>query len=233
MTPFFDVIAIDLDGTLVDSAGDLHAAINAMQKALDRPLSSETHVRNWVGNGIERLVHRALTNSMSTDASTQLFARALPLFEQYYDSTNGQYATLYPGVEAGLDWLAGTGTPLCIVTNKARRFTMPLLQSLNLLHRFKHCIAGDDVAVKKPDPAALFEVARLCGVSTQNALLIGDSISDIKAARAAGFSSIAVSYGYNHGQSVRELSNELKPDVVIDSFIELPAVIPELVKQRD
>jgi len=222
MKLFFDVIAIDLDGTLVDSVGDLSAAVNAMQESLGMPLSSELQVRNWVGNGIERLVHRALTNGMSENATVEQFTSAMPVFEEFYQSNNGTHSTLYPGVEAGLDWLASTGAPLCIVTNKARRFTMPLLKSLNILHRFEHCVAGDDVSAKKPDPAALFEVARLCDVKTSNALLIGDSISDIKAARAAGFYSLAVSYGYNHGQSVTELRDELQPDAIVDSFEELP-----------
>lgn len=228
MTAFFDVIAIDLDGTLVDSVADLHTAINAMQAALGLPYATESQVRNWVGNGVERLVHRALTNTMDNDASSLQFNQALPLFEQSYESVSGNLSVLYPGVEIGLDWLASTNAPLCVVTNKARRFTIPLLQSLGIWERFEHCIAGDDVTEKKPHPSALFEAARLCSVPSNNGLLIGDSVSDIKAARGAGFKCVAVSYGYNHGTSVRDLPTELQPDAIVDSFDELSEVVTRL-----
>lgn len=120
MTRLFDAIAIDLDGTLIDSVGDLHVAVNRMQSEMHLSVSTESEVRGWVGNGIERLVHRALTQSMVDDASAQQFAKAMPLFEQHYESVNGIFSAHYPGVEAGLDWLASTGAPLCVVTKKAR-----------------------------------------------------------------------------------------------------------------
>lgn len=229
-TPAFpyDMVAIDLDGTLVDTVGDLHAAVARMQTALDYPVSTVESVRDWVGNGIERLVHRALTGTMEDNAHDDLFAIAMPLFKSAYDDTNGTAAVLYPDVEKGLEWLAAKHVPLVCITNKAGRFSRPLLDTLGIGGHFVHHIAGDDVAAKKPDPAALLEGARRCDVKPDRCLLIGDSVSDIRAARAAGFAAISVSYGYNHGVSVRDLDGELEPDAVIDSFSELDSVIARL-----
>ena len=225
----FDLITIDLDGTLVDSAGDLHVAVVLMQRAMQMEYASIEQVRSWVGNGIERLVHRALTDSMQGDAPADLHRQALAHFSKAYDSVNGSYSCLYPGVRDGLDWMASLDTPLVLVTNKAGRFARPLLGSLGISHYFEHHICGDDVDLKKPDPAALLLAARRCAAMPRRSVLIGDSISDITAANAAGFSMIAVSYGYNHGRSIRALGDAYHSDAVIDSFAELPAVFDRLV----
>jgi phosphoglycolate phosphatase len=222
------LITIDLDGTIVDSVTDLHEAVARMQRALSRDVVDEEAVRGWVGNGIERLVHRALTGSMSDDADDAVFTHALGVFKEAYAEVNGHYATLYPGVRDGLSWLATLNVPLVMVTNKASNFANPLLETLGISHYFAHCIGGDDVSAKKPDPAPLLLAAQLCSVAPAHSVLIGDSISDFKAARAAGFQSIGVTYGYNHGQPVRSLQQPLAPDVIIDSFAELPDRLPPL-----
>lgn len=228
----FALIAIDLDGTLVDTVGDLHAAVVRMQDAMGREHASIEAVRDWVGNGIERLVHRALTGSMQEDAAPALFEEAMPRFMAAYDETNGTASPLYPGVVPGLEWLVTLDVPLVCVTNKAGRFSRPLLDALGLTARFTDHIAGDDVPAKKPDPAALLEAARRAGAEPSRCLLIGDSVSDIRAARAAGFAVVAVSYGYNHGRPIGELDGELRPDAVIDSFAELPEVFARLAAER-
>jgi len=225
----FDLIAIDLDGTLVDSVGDLHEAVVRMQRAMQMEHASIEQVRSWVGNGIERLVHRALSNSMHGDAPDELHQQGLAHFVTAYEGVNGSCSCLYPGVRDGLDWLASLNTPLVVVTNKAGQFARPLLGSLGIGHYFEHQICGDDVDVKKPDPAALFLAARRCVAVPRRSVMIGDSISDIKAANAAGFAMIAVSYGYNHGYSIRDVGAADHSDAVIDSFDELPAVFERLV----
>ena len=227
ITPF-ELIAIDLDGTLVDSVGDLQLAVAKMQQMMDREVSSKTDVRHWVGNGVERLVHRALTNSMDTDAETKLFDVGLPLFEAAYADSNGRYSTLYPGVAEGVQWLSRLDIPLVIVTNKARRFAEPLISALDLTQHFKFLVAGDDVMDKKPHPAALLKAAERCDAKPSHSMLIGDSISDIKAARNAGFASISVSYGYNHGLPIQVGEGQLSTDALIDSFDELPSVFQRL-----
>ncbi len=226
---YFELITIDLDGTLVDSVGDLHEAVNRMQNALGEEPATVEQVQNWVGNGVERLVHRALTQSMDLDADDVLFHRALTEFSDAYEAVNGTRSSLYPGVLAGLEWLASLDTPMIMITNKAGRFARPLLKRLAIDQFFDHQICGDDVAEKKPDPSALLLAARYSAAVPRRSVLIGDSVSDIRAARAAGFASVAVSYGYNHGQSVREGTGTWRPDAVIDSFEELPAVFKRLV----
>ncbi|MEE9333549.1 MAG: phosphoglycolate phosphatase [Granulosicoccaceae bacterium] len=228
ITTPFDLIAIDLDGTLVDSVEDLHFAVTKMQQKMDRKISTKTEVRNWVGSGIERLVHRALTNSMDGDAIATLFDMGMPLFEEAYAQCNGSYSGLFPGVVEGLQWLARLDTPMVVVTNKARRFAEPLIKALQIDGYIDCLVAGDDVAEKKPHPAALLEAARRYMAVPAHSVLIGDSISDIKAARAARFTSISVSYGYNHGVPINVGAGQLSSDAVIDSFDELPKVFQRL-----
>jgi phosphoglycolate phosphatase len=107
------------------------------------------------------------------------------------------------------------------VTNKAARFTIPLLQDMGLADRFELIISGDTLPVKKPDPGPLLHAAKHFGVAPADALMIGDSISDVKAARAAGFHILCMSYGYNHGEDIRDYH----PDAVVDSMAEFPQVI--------
>lgn len=225
----FELCAIDLDGTLVDSAGDLHRGVITMLAALEQPLASIDEVRRWVGNGVERLVHRALTRDMQADADAALFARALPLFLDAYEHCNGEHSTLYPGVLEGLDYLAGEGLPLAVVTNKAERFTRPLLERLSIAERFRVCISGDNVTQKKPHPEALLMAARAVHATPAHCLMIGDSVHDIQAARSARFSVVCVSYGYNHGVPIESLLELDRPDAIVDSLAELPRRLGRLV----
>ena len=232
--PPFELVAIDLDGTLVDTIADLHAAVVAMQDALGLARASEDVTRARVGNGIERLVHRTLTGSTGhagapdPDADPGTFARGLAAFRTAYDAANGTRAALYPDVADELDRLRAAGTPVVVVTNKAGRYSRPLLDALGVSGRVAGHVAGDDVAAKKPAPDALLAAARLVGAAPARSLMVGDSISDMRAARAAGFTAVCVSYGYNHGVPVRALSGADAPDAVIDSFAELEGVAARL-----
>lgn len=220
-----ELIAIDLDGTLVDSVKDLYQAINRMQHRESLPLSSEADVLGWVGNGIERLVHRALTGDMTEEADPLLFARAITVFRQAYTELVGHHSHLYPGVLKGLDWMAGLNLPLVVVTNKDAVFANELLQQMGILHYFAAVIGGDDVNARKPDPEALLLAARRYGAAPQRCLLIGDSIPDFKAASAAGYLCVGMRYGYNHGRAIESLDASEAPDAVLDSFLELPALL--------
>lgn len=211
-------ILIDLDGTLVDSVPDLTYCVDQTMLAMDMPVRGEAAVRQWVGNGVERLVERALINAVEGEADPALFARALPIFKELYQVHNSQRSCVYEGVIEGIEWMKAQGYRVACVTNKAAAFTLPLLKDKALHDYFEVIVSGDTCEKKKPDPMPLLHAAQLLGESAENALMIGDSKSDVKAARAAGFHIFCMTYGYNHGEDIRDY----QPDVVIDSFMELP-----------
>ena len=215
------MVLIDVDGTLVDSVPDLAYCVDEMMRHLDRPAHGEAKVRNWVGNGVERLVRRALVGQLDGEPDEQDYARAYPIFLELYAENTSKRSVLYPGVREGLDYLESQAYPLGCVTNKAARFTIPLLQELGIYDAFGIVVAGDTLPVKKPDPQPLLHAARHFGVDAADALMLGDSKSDVTAARAAGFQIICMSYGYNHGEDIRHY----EPDAVIDSMAELAALI--------
>jgi phosphoglycolate phosphatase len=211
------MILIDLDGTLVDSVPDLTYCVDAMMARLGRPARGEAAVRTWVGNGIERLVRRALIGRLDGEPDETDYQRAYPIFLELYAENTFNRSGLYPGVREGLEFMRDAGYPLGCVTNKAARFTEPLLQHLGIYDFFGIVISGDTLPRKKPDPLPLIHAAGHFGVKPEESLMIGDSVSDVNAARAAGFRVICTSYGYNHGVDIRES----EPDAVIDSFVEL------------
>ncbi len=217
------MILIDVDGTLVDSVPDLAYCVNAMMERLGRPGHGEAAVRNWVGNGVERLVRRALVGQLDGEPDEADFERAYPIFIELYAENTSKRSVLYPGVREGLDFMRSAGYRLGCVTNKAARFTEPLLRDLGIYDAFGVVISGDTLPKKKPDPLPLLHAAGHFGVSPAESLMIGDSISDVTAARAAGFGIVCMSYGYNHGVDIREA----EPDAVIDSMAELKGLLAE------
>ncbi|MES9870462.1 MAG: phosphoglycolate phosphatase [Sedimenticola sp.] len=215
------LILIDLDGTLVDSVPDLAHCVDTMMERLGREPYGADMVRNWVGNGVERLTRRALIGQLDGEPSDEDFDQAYPIFLDLYDKHNGENSCLYPGVREGLSYLKTTGIRMGCVTNKAEQFTVPLLKALGVYDDFEIVISGDSLPKKKPDPMPLLHAAEHFGVSPSESLMLGDSVSDVKAARAAGFSIICMSYGYNHGNDIRDAN----PDHVIDSFVELEGLL--------
>jgi phosphoglycolate phosphatase len=216
------MILIDVDGTLVDSVPDLAYCVDELMKALGRPVHGEAKVRNWVGNGVERLVRRALIGQLDGEPPDADYARAYPIFLELYAENTSKRSRLYPGIREGIDWLKSQGYLLGCVTNKAAQFTLPLLEDLGVRDDFGVVVSGDTLPVKKPDPAPLLHAAQHFGVTPAESLMVGDSVSDVKAARAAGFQIVCMSYGYNHGVDIRTAH----PDAVIDSLVELRALLP-------
>jgi phosphoglycolate phosphatase len=215
------MVLIDLDGTLVDSVPDLSYCVDAMMRELGLPERGETAVRRWVGNGVERLVQRALINSVEGEADAADYERALPVFMRLYRENTSGRSRLYPGVREGLDYLKRAGFRLGCVTNKAEQFTVPLLRDMGILDDFELVVSGDTLPVKKPDPAPLLYAAEHLGVTPGESLMVGDSRSDVKAARAAGFAIVCMSYGYNHGEDIRNYG----PDAVIDRLDQLQGLL--------
>jgi len=217
------MILIDVDGTLVDSVPDLAFCVDAMMERLGGPPRGEAAVRNWVGNGVERLVRRALIGRLDGEPIDTDFERALPIFLELYAENTSQRSLLYPGVREGIDYLKAAGYALGCVTNKAAQFTEPLLRDLGVRDDFSLVVSGDTLPRKKPDPMPLLHAAEHFGVRPADALMIGDSVSDVKAARAAGFGIVCMSYGYNHGVDIRTAH----PDAVIDSMVELRGLLEQ------
>ena len=215
------MILIDVDGTLVDSVPDLAWCVDELMRRLGREPHGEARVRNWVGNGVERLVRRALIGQLDGEPPEADFEKAYPIFLELYAENTSKRSRLYPGVREGLDYLKSQGYLLGCVTNKAAQFTLPLLKDLGIHDDFGIVVSGDTLPVKKPDPQPLLHAAAHLGVSAEESLMIGDSKSDVKAARAAGFQIVCMSYGYNHGEDIHNYD----PDLVIDSMAELKDVL--------
>lgn len=214
------LILFDLDGTLVDSVPDLAHCIDGMMIQIGRPAWGESRVREWVGNGVERLVKRALIGQLDGEPDTADYAQALALFMDLYSRHNGQRSRLYPGVKPALERLKNAGYTLACVTNKADQFTRPLLQALGVYDYFSLITSGDTLPRKKPDPLPLLHSAEHFGLTPAEALMVGDSSNDVKAARAAGFDIVCVPYGYNHGIDI----HRSEPDAVIDSLEQLESL---------
>jgi phosphoglycolate phosphatase len=215
-----EMLLFDLDGTLVDSVPDLAFCLNAMLAEFALPAASEDDVRMWVGNGAERLVKRALTRRMDGEPDdATLLKRALARLMEIYAENTDQYSQLYPGVIEGLAFAKSLGCPLGLVTNKAERFTVPLMRSLGILDHFDIVIGGDTLPTQKPDPGPLLHCAVQYRAAPERSVMIGDSINDLQAARAAGMRILCVSYGYNHGHDIGTHG----PDAILHSLAELPA----------
>jgi len=211
------LVMFDLDGTLVDSVPDLAAAVDRMLVELGREPAGVERVRQWVGNGARVLVRRALAGGLDHSAvgeaeTEEALARFLDIYADCHE-----LITLYPGVHELLEALSTAAVELAVVTNKPERFVAPLLEQVGLGGYFRWIIGGDTLPQQKPDPAALLQVMRLAGVSQEQSLFVGDSRTDVLAARAAGVPCVAVSYGYNHGRPVAEE----EPQLVVDSLAEL------------
>ena len=217
-------VMIDLDGTLLDTIPDLAAAANNMLIEMGRAPLPESSIRNFVGKGIANLIERTLTDSMDGKPDPASFERAVPIYERCYQAANGKLTTIYPGVREGLDILRARGFPLICVTNKSERFTLPLLDYVKLSAYFEGVVAGDTLPQKKPDPAPLLHACKQLKIAPHEMLMIGDSLNDAQAARAAGCPIFCVTYGYNEGHDVRTLD----VDAIVASLVEATHLISKL-----
>ncbi len=217
MSHRFDIVGFDLDGTLLDTSGDLGAAVNHALGLIGREPVPSAAVSGLIGGGARLMLQRALSLTGGADGIDQetLFAQLLG----YYEANIAVHTALYPGAAAMLSALEQAGTRIAVVTNKREAMTLRLFDALGLTQRF-HCIIGAGRYPLKPAPDALHAmVAELGGGA---AAFVGDTTFDIGAARAAGLPSVAVSFGFCDGPP-----HELGADAVIDHFDEL---IPTLAR---
>lgn len=199
-------VIFDLDGTLLDTVPDLHAAVCAMLADLGRPMLSEEAIRCYVGRGIANLVKRSLADSLdAAEDDSPAPADALASFRRHYARENGRRAQLFPGVLEGLQAIRAQGLPMAVATNKSDAFTRPLLEMTGLADYFSVVVSGDSLPKHKPDPMSLVWTCGRLGVSPADTLFIGDSVNDFLAARAACCRVFLLPYGYNEGRDVQEL----------------------------
>ena len=214
-------ILFDLDGTLIDSVPDLALAIDAMLGDFALPPAGEARTRDWVGNGAQVLVERSLAWAKGLDSKRPVpdVAAALPVFFTHYQAWCAQRTVLVPGVLECLQAWHAEGVLLACVTNKPERFTLPILRHFGLLELMPVVLSGDSLAVKKPDPEPLYEALRQLNIAATEAVMLGDSRNDVRAARAAGMAVACVSFGYNHGVPISQEA----PDLIVDHFAALRA----------
>jgi phosphoglycolate phosphatase len=180
-------ILFDLDGTLVDSVGDLATGINLLRGELDLPPLTIPAVRACVGDGATMLVRRALGDDLFSPACLQRF---LTLYGEHLIETT----TLYPGIQSCLDLFAER--PLAVVTNKPYQLTMDLLDALDLTRYFAVIIGGDSCPVKKPDPTPIKVALNRLAATADLAIMIGDHHTDLRAGQAAGIDVCFCSWGF-------------------------------------
>ncbi len=211
------VLLIDLDGTLLDTVGDITTAVNQMRAAFGFGPIEVGAVRNFIGRGIPHLVSKSMKIAVG-ELGVSATKVAVAQFEKQYEACLGQASPAFPGVFEGLELFREKGFLLTCITNKAERFTLPLLERSGLASYFDLVLAGDALDEKKPHPLPLLHAAKHFGVKPQAVVMIGDSMHDVAAARAAGCPVFIVSYGYNEGQELRGLD--------CDAFIDdLPSAL--------
>jgi phosphoglycolate phosphatase len=198
-------VALDLDGTLVDTLPDLHEAAMRMLSDMRQPAVSEATVRAYVGDGVDRLVKRLLTGTADGEPDARLFEEATANFRNHYAKVLTRASRPFPGVVTALEKLRTRGFKLACVTNKPAGFTEPLLERLELKKYLDLVLSGDSLPRKKPDPLPLQHVARFFSIAPARLLMVGDSPVDTEAARAAGCPVFCVPYGYRGTRTVQAL----------------------------
>lgn len=215
----FDVVAFDLDGTLVDSAPDLTEALNYTLVCLGRARVPEASVRHMVGHGARVLLTKGLAATGAMDEA--LVDEGFPIFIDHYAAHIADGTRPYPGLERALDALAAQGVRLAICTNKLEGLSATLIDRLGWGGRFAALIGGDTLPVRKPDPAPLFEAIARAGGG--RAAYVGDSITDTLTGQAAGIPTIAVTFGFHDRPPA-----ELGADLLIDHYDELLGALRRL-----
>jgi phosphoglycolate phosphatase len=214
-------ILFDLDGTLVDTAPDIVAAVAATLRDLERAPLDAIVVKSYIGRGVDVLLHRVLTGDRDGSAALDEHERAREVFLEHYAAHNGRTAKVYPGVCEGVAHAHRLGLRLCCVTNKPQAFSDALLALVDLDRELEFVIGGDALPRGKPDPLPLLHAATRLGIAPRECLMIGDSSNDALAARAAGMPVVLVGYGYCEDQPV----DTIDCDAIVASIADVVAAL--------
>ncbi|HYM30289.1 MAG TPA: phosphoglycolate phosphatase [Candidatus Cybelea sp.] len=214
-------ILFDLDGTLVDTAPDICAALNWVLEKRRLPPIDPASVRTMIGDGAAKLVERGLVAAGAQSPDVQ--QAAVADFLTHYQDNISRLSRPFPGAVDALAALKASQYRLAVCTNKLERFTVKLLDDLNMTHFFDAIVGGDTLGVQKPDARHLLGTLQRLGAEAANAAMVGDSANDVSAARNAGVPVIAVSFGYT-----KVAPQQLGADRLIDSFSELLAALRAL-----
>jgi phosphoglycolate phosphatase len=216
-------IVFDLDGTLVDTAPDLVDTLNFILAREGLPPVPFAVARNMIGGGARTLIERGLA-AEGRNGSPSEIERLYSDFVAHYGNHFADRSLPFPGVVAAIEQLARQGCRFAICTNKLEWLSVRLLDALGLSHYFAAVCGQDTFGLQKPDPEMLLQTIRRAGGTATQAIMVGDSQTDIDVARAAGLPVIAVDFGYTETPVSR-----LGPDVVIGSYDKLPAAVFELL----
>jgi phosphoglycolate phosphatase len=219
------LLALDLDGTLVDSAPDIAHCLGTALEAIGYPAPGEVRTRVWIGDGLETLIARAIahgsgTQGESTPGGDTRHKAALAAFLACYADNLFVRSRLYPSVLPTLEKLRTRGYRLCCITNKRFAFSDKLLVQAGIRDRFELLLGGDSLPEKKPSPLPLKTAAEALGIAPSAATLVGDSHQDLRAARGAGFGFVLASYGYGKVDET-----ELGTSPRIQDFTALPETL--------
>ena len=216
-------IVFDLDGTLVDTAPDLFAALDAVFEREGLPRVRNAELRKMIGGGARALIERALAEHRITVARDKV-DRLYQSYIAYYADHIAEGSRLFAGLEQALDALAGNGCRFAVCTNKLEFLAVRLLDRLGIAGRFAAICGQDTFGLQKPDPEVLRRTVARAGGDMKHAVRVGDSATDIVMARVAAVPVVAVDFGYTETPV-----SQLGPDRVIGRFAELPAAVRELL----
>lgn len=212
----------DLDGTLIDTAPDLHAHLVEMLEELGRPALPLAEVRPMIGDGARMLLQRGLDATGGLPPGTDLDALYASFLERY-TAVPHRFGAVFAGVVPALEQLVSEGVGVGVCTNKPQTATDALMREAGLDPFFGAVVGGDALPVKKPDPGHIRAVLERLGAGEGRAVMVGDSKNDLASARASGIPCVLVSFGYTVVPA-----RELGADLVIDHFSELPAALAAL-----
>jgi phosphoglycolate phosphatase len=218
-------IAFDLDGTLIDTAPDLISTLNLVLTGESLPTFDYDDARRMIGGGVLSMIERALAAEGRAPPKPQI-DRMFRAFVEHYGAHIAERSRPYPAVDAVLTRLRAEGFRLAVCTNKLEFLSVRLLDALKLSHHFVAICGRDTFGVPKPDPEMLRRTLLRAGGEPQQAIMVGDSETDMRTARAAAIPIIAVNFGYSEVPIA-----SLNPDRLIGSFAELPAAIAEIEYQ--